>query len=370
MRREFYHMIAIYSDSQIVDLDWIPRIDFGDEFTVCHSFEEYLAHPATRKIAMTSQRLHCDYDINCAAYQGFEEKIIRLSEISQLVFSFESELHNFHWQIWEKCHRPNVYWCLPGYVNNREDINNNIICWGDWFKTTALLYQRVPEKLAEVEPYKTKPRYFDALLGSPKPHRDFVFNAINQHQLNEQIIMTYGGNWSDDHFYAKDYFIWEEGTVPVGKTLGTADWAEYYGHRTHLSQIIPIRVFNDTAYSIIAETDHDNTLSCFTEKTAKPLLARRLFVAFTGYKFLHNLRRLGFQTFGSVIDESYDLEIDDQRRYTLAFEQVRKLCTMDQQQVYDTLRPVLEYNRDIALNRDWTQWTADQITERIRSYTN
>jgi hypothetical protein len=363
-------MILIYSDSQIIDIDWLPKIDFGDIYRVCHKFSEYIASDAPRKIAFTTHRLHCDDEETCPAYHGFEDKILQLSAVSEFVFSFESELHNFHWQIWEQCHRPNVYWCLPGYVNDRDDINDNIICWGDWFKTTAMLYQKLPEKLAEIEPYKQKPRHFDALLGAPKPHRDFVFNAVNQAGLQNQIVMTYGGKWSDDSFYAKDYFIWEQGTVPVGKTLGTADWAEYYGHRTHLSQIIPIRVYNDTAYSIIAETDHDNTLSCFTEKTAKPLLARRLFVAFTGYKFLHNLRRLGFQTFSDAIDESYDLEIDDHKRYTMAFEQVQLLCQQDQIQVYNKLRPVLEHNYEIVLTRDWTQWAADQITERIRSYTN
>lgn len=359
-------MILVYSDSQIIDLDWIPNIKFPDEIQVVHTTDEFVNNGADRKIAFTTHRLHCDYDIDCPAYQGFEEKIIFLSEHSNLVFSFESEIHNFHWQIWEACHRDNVYWCLPGFVNDRDDINSHIICWGDWFKTTALIYQRLPAQLAELRPYDVKPRYFDALLGSPKPHRDFVFSAVNEHDMHDQVIMTYGGQWSDEHFYAKDYFIWEQGTVSVGKTLGTADWADYHGHRCHLSQIIPIKVFNDTAYSIVAETDHDNTLSCFTEKTAKPMLARRLFVAFTGYKFLHNLRRLGFQTFGDVIDESYDLILDDQDRYAAAFEQVKRLCDMDQQTVYDTLRPVFEHNYGIALNRNWTQWTADHITAVIK----
>lgn len=360
-------MILIYSDSQIIDLDWLTRVQFDSPFEICHSYEEYAQKQADTKIAFTTHRLHCDYDINCAAYKGFEDKINHLSDISNLVFSFESELHNFHWQIWEKCHHDNVYWILPGAVNDRDDINSHILFWGDWFKTTTHVYKHLPQKLNEITPYVTKPKMFDALLGVKKPHRDFVYAAVNEHKLNDKIIMTYGGSWKEDEFYAKDYFAWEPECIPVGNIIGTADWVDYCGVRTGLSRVIPIQVFNDTAYSIIAETDHDNTLSFYSEKTAKPMIARRLFVAFTGYKFLHNLRAQGFQTFGDVIDESYDLIIDDTERYTAAFEQVKRLCEMDQQEVYRKIKPVLEHNYYLIMNRDWTGWAADKITQVIKS---
>ena len=175
------------------------------------------------------------------------------------------------------------------------------------------------------------------------------------------------GDWKEGEFYAKDYFIWEEGTTPIGQTIGTADWADYCGQRVHLSQIIPIKTFNETAYSIIAETDFDNTLSCFTEKTAKPMIARRLFIAFTGYKFLHNLRALGFQTFDGIIDESYDLEIDDNKRYTMAFEQVKYLCTQEQDVVYRKIKSIVDHNYNLLMTRDWTQWPAKQIEQVINS---
>lgn len=357
-------MILVYSDSQIIDLEWLPKIQFNRPYTICHSIDEYEAAQVDTKIAFTTHRLHCDFD---TAYIGFEDKINRLSYISDLVFTFESELHNFHWQIWEKCHHDNVYWMLPGAVNDREDINSHILCWGDWFKTTANIYKALPDKVMHINHSATKPKYFDALLGSPKPHRDFVFKAVNDNQLNDKVVMTYGGDWKEGEFYAKDYFIWEEGTTPIGQTIGTADWADYCGQRVHLSQIIPIKTFNETAYSIIAETDYDNTLSCFTEKTAKPMIARRLFIAFTGYKFMHNLRALGFKTFDGVIDESYDLIKDDNERYTAAFEQVKWLCEQDQDVIYAKIKPIVEHNFQLLMTRDWTEWPASRITQVINS---
>jgi hypothetical protein len=132
-----------------------------------------------------------------------------------------------------------------------------------------------------------------------------------------------------------------------------------------LSQIIPTQVFNDTAYSIIAETDHDNTLSFFSEKTAKPMIYKRLFVAFRGYKFLQNLKSLGFKTFNGIIDESYDLILDDHARYSAAFEQVCWLCNQDQEVIYDRIRDILEHNYNLIMNTDWTTFACKQIQQVI-----
>lgn len=356
-------IISLYSDSQIVDLEWIQHLQWPDtaEVKIKHNFVEYRDEPADYKIAITSHRLNCDYDQDCAVYKGFEEKIVNLSEVSNLVFSLESELHHYHWTIWRKCHRPNVYWLVPGAVNDRDDINSHIIYWGDWFKTTRNLYHELPQVLAQLTPYNAKPRMFDALLGSPKPHRTFVAEAVPKHNLDDQFILTYGGDWKDAEFYAKDYFIWEPGCVPKGDIIGTADWVFYHGHQCHLSQVIPQQVYNDTAYSIVAETDHDNTLSFYSEKTAKVLIARRLFVAFSGYKFLHNLRQLGFRTFDTVIDESYDLIHNDQDRYTAAFEQVQWLCNQPQERILETIRPVVEHNHNLIMNTDWNAHARNKI---------
>jgi hypothetical protein len=358
-------MILIHSDSQIIDLEWLPKLRWPQPYKIVHEFLDFCEIPAEHKIAFTTHRLHCDYDANSLAYQGFEDKLIKLSENSLLVFSFESELHNYHWSLWDQCHRPNVYWCQPGFVNDRDDMDSQLIYWGDWFKTTTQLYKKLPDVLDNLKPYQPKSRMFDALLGSPKPHRTFVAEAVQKHGLQDQFVLTYGGEWKDNDFYAEDYFIWEPGCEPEHKIIGTADWVRYHGQQCHLSQVIPQQVYNNTAYSIVAETDHDNTLSFFSEKTAKVMIARRLFVAFSGYKFLHNLRRLGFQTFDSVIDESYDLIQDDTARYTAAFEQIKYLCSVPQQQILDKIRPVLEHNHNLIMNTDWNAFAVSHIQEKI-----
>lgn len=357
-------MILIYSDSQIIDREWLTKLKFDQPIEITHSFVDYKTRTGYRKIAFTAHRLHTDYDLDCQEYKRFEDKVIQLSEISKVVFTLESELHHYHWGLWHRCHRDNVYWILPGYVND-SDMSNHLIFWGDWFKTTANLYKQLPHVQKQFKPFDVKPKYFDALLGSPKPHRTFIDTNIKEYQLDNKIISTYGGQWQNTEFYAKDYFIWEPGCEPLGTIIGTADAVKYQGVECHLSQVIPVDIYNQTAYSIIAETDHNNTLSFFSEKTAKPMIARRLFIAFSGYKFLENLRRLGFKTFDGIIDESYDQIKYDGDRYTAAFEQVRWLCDQDQQLIYNKIKPIVDHNYELLMSRDWTDYSIRQVQKVI-----
>jgi len=355
-------MIAIYSDSLIIDREWIPALRFDRPYRVVHSIDQFEQTPADYRIAFTAHRLHVDHDTEIR----FEIKVKRLSQASKLVFAIESELHQFHWSIWAACHADNVYWLQPGTVNDRDDMRQHILPWQDWFKTTAGLYQHIPMILDRLRPYDVKPLAFDALLGSPKPHRNFVRDSVIEHGLSEKITMTYGGKWDNKSFYAQDYFIFEPGTELIDPLIGTCDWVKYQGHQCHLSQIIPIDVYNNTAYSIVAETDADNSLSFFSEKTAKPLIARRLFVAFTGYRFLYNLRELGFKTFGDVIDESYDEIFNARERYQAAFYQVRRLCEMDQRMVLDKIKYILEHNHNHIMTTNWNDFSIKRVNDLIK----
>jgi hypothetical protein len=67
-----------------------------------------------------------------------------------------------------------------------------------------------------------------------------------------------------------------------------------------------------------------------TEKPLKPLVNLHPFVALGNPGSLAQLRSFGFQTFGSVIDESYDDEPIPRRRFDRAYAQVRRLCSLDE----------------------------------------
>jgi hypothetical protein len=81
------------------------------------------------------------------------------------------------------------------------------------------------------------------------------------------------------------------------------------------------------------------------------LFEKRLFVIFGAQGVLKRLCELGYQTFSSVIDESYDSEPDDTKRWTMAFNEVLKLLDADHQAIYEKIIPILEHNHSWIVDR-------------------
>ena len=87
----------------------------------------------------------------------------------------------------------------------------------------------------------------------------------------------------------------------------------------------------------------------------------------SSYRYLHYLRQAGFQTFEDVINESYDLEVDDVRRWRMAFEQMQVLATMDQQQVLERIQPIVKHNRQVLMQTDWHKKMSQQVGQILDS---
>lgn len=199
------------------------------------------------------------------------------------------------------------------------------------------------------DPLITLPKYrFEALLGKQRPHRQFVYERINKCEHRDKFLCNYHVNES-----------WIDGTQQLDQNLLAQQnhcfsFLHSYNYqqmplRTEsdvdyiLSQVIPYNIFNQVWFSILTETN-PNT-SFVTEKTAKVLAAGRVFVVFGSHGFLKAIKKLGFQTFESVIDESYDLEIVDEVRWNKAWQQVENLCVLDPCMVYTKCKDILIHNQ-------------------------
>jgi hypothetical protein len=97
---------------------------------------------------------------------------------------------------------------------------------------------------------------------------------------------------------------------------------------------------------LVCETNYSNQFSFFTEKIAKPIIAHRLFIVISGQHYLRNLRRLGFKTFDSILDETYDTIEDPETRWNMAVDQAISLSRQDQQLVLKKVIPIAMYNFD------------------------
>lgn len=222
-------------------------------------------------------------------------------------------------------------------------------------------YQNRPDLLNKLDHGRSKPRLFDALLGRPKIHRERIFNNLD-HQRN---IVTM---FSDDHEIdlrqrQQPEFIWpQELPSPNRIVCYTREQIMMCDTWISISRVIPHDVYNQTYYSVVAETLHSGDWTLFSEKIAKPLLARRLFVVASSRYYLRNLRTLGFRTFDGIIDESYDSEPDDDIRLDLVLEQIRLLQDRDPSEIQRLVEPIAEYNFNRAWHNTWRQDMLDQLT--------
>jgi hypothetical protein len=190
-----------------------------------------------------------------------------------------------------------------------------------------------------------KRKILDCMLGTKKEHRDIIEHLYTSSKVKKDIIFSYYKTIENI-----DEGIWDENVKPWLLDAHNVNGGDYTINRY---SVLPVDVYNQSYYSIVAETTAFNYQTQFTEKVAKPILARRPFVVFAGQHYLKNLKKLGFLTFSSIIDESYDSEPNMEKRYKLAWEQVEKLCTYNPKEVYETLWPQLEHNQKTFLSTDW-----------------
>ena len=76
--------------------------------------------------------------------------------------------------------------------------------------------------------------------------------------------------------------------------------------------------------------------SSITEKTNKPIACCKPFIAFSTPYFLEDVRQLGFETFSPYINESYDLETDNQKRLNMIVDEIKRITNLSADE-YSTL---------------------------------
>jgi len=269
-------------------------------------------------------------------------------------FIFCSELHKVHVDQLRQLDLDRVTLFVCGFINI-PFVRAKVLRWMDWIHTTSYFYTSVQPKLLEssLVPQVDKPKYFDILLGCQRTHRDHVFNYITNNNLVDSVLMTYHRYYGKDLRESNEYIMESPNVEFIEPLYGTVNQVKYYGHQLSISQIVPLEIYNQTYYSLVAETNAVNEFNFYTEKIVKPMLAKRLFVVIAGQNFLKNLRSLGFRTFDGIIDESYDQTANDAARWTQALDQVRALCQRDPAEVYSQVQDIVDYNQALLLTHDW-----------------
>ena len=101
----------------------------------------------------------------------------------------------------------------------------------------------------------------------------------------------------------------------------------------------------DTYFSVVTETVFEYPYSFRTEKTWKPIAMGHptVFVSSAGY--YRDFRRLGFRTWGHLIDESFDQIDNNQDRLDRIADVVRDLCSSNLDEFLVAAQAISKYNQ-------------------------
>jgi hypothetical protein len=335
----------------------------ANSIRIYRDLNEFLAVDSDQKSAV----LHLPYPIG-DSYQ-LHDRLNQLIKHCHHVAILMSELHTSTVEFFRLHQHPKIKYFISGIVDHCSAGQ-----WMDWLHRTTDFYKKNPQVLDQVNPYQVKTKIFDILLGRNKPHRTVVYNFINNNNLNDQVMMTYLKGSDNISLQEQDTngWIWED----VGLELPDQDFTwtvtpiRYQGQGMSLSQVIPLSIYNQTAYSIVAETNYDNYYSFYTEKIVKPILAERLFIVFSGQHYLRNLRSLGFKTFDGIVDETYDSIEDNNLRFKSACEQIHYLINQPQEEILAKIRPITEHNKRVMLTTDWYGDFSKELRAVLLAHTN
>ena len=346
--------VGIYydSDTSQYHLSQLKNLDPLNNYSCTNSLDNFYSLNLDKKLAV----LHIPYPFD----PKFEELVQTIN--CDHIFVVGSELHPPIVNFILRNDNPKITYFICGFIN-KELTHSKVYQFMDWFETTTYFYKNwLPEILTRLKPYETKYRSFDVLLGRKKLHRDEIYNRVSE---NPSIgIVTYFNDHNTKVGNDPNQWIWEHTGVKTNRQVEwTVDRVEYFGFPISISQIIPINVYNQTAYSAVAETCFHDNFAFFTEKTAKPIIARRLFVIFAGRGYLANLRKLGFMTFGDIIDESYDQESDALLRWEKAYQQMRWLSEQPQELILEKIKPIVEHNFKIIMSTNWYKVFNNQLEQ-------
>ena len=253
------------------------------------------------------------------------------------VIVFATELHSSTVE-WIKRY-PNFEYYLAGDVDFELKHKHYYM---DWFAITRDFYKPRTHILEDIHNNSTNEYKYNALLGRLKPHRTGIYSHI-LHDPNGIITYLHTHRDISNHVTDPGQFIWEGKPQTVNWTI---DQVEYDGEMVSLSQVIPVDVYKQTEWCVVAETNYHEGYVFFTEKIAKPILAKKPFVIVGNPGSLALLHKLGFKTFDTIIDESYDSILTLNTRIEKIAQLMKQLPTGGYQEIVD-------HNYDVMMSTDW-----------------
>jgi hypothetical protein len=134
-------------------------------------------------------------------------------------------------------------------------------------------------------------------------------------------------------------------TVSIASLDGHTVRDQYSGnHNTNASLLAWYSEFD---LELVAETYCHGDTFFVTEKTVRPMVAGKSMLIYGPQNYLERLRNLGFRTWHSIWDESYD-QLTGPARWHAIKNIINNLVNVDQEQLYQQCLPIVQHNQQQA----------------------
>ena len=177
----------------------------------------------------------------------------------------------------------------------------------------------------------------------PRAHRTKLYDRLSNKGILENSLHT----------------KWPDKKLPLEYELPWVQEYPQYG----MDQDIFEKPYNDTACSIVAESNDNNYDVFMTEKIWKPIIGKQFFVVHGNYLYLQKLKEMGFKTFNNYFEEVYDLERDPSTRINTIVDVCDRLRDAHWQDMYLQSQALRQHNFDNFFN-------IEKLSEQINQTLN
>ena len=331
-------------------LEDLARLRFGNNIDnatnpniYCNDQEpldyQYYTTAANTAEVRPSVKLLNKYNIPC-----IDRNFIKHGTIYDSSLLLHSEQRSINLELYrQNNYIPVYYWshaiiALDWYrFAQYEKLNKNI-------KKQFLIYNRAWSGTRE---YRLK--FIDLLISYNLVDKCQVpFNAIEPQLGIHYTNYSFTNNkWRPDHNL--EYYI------PTKTEVASSASADY-----------EIEDYNATEFEVVLETLFDDDRLQLTEKILRPIALGQPFILAATHGSLEYLRSYGFRTFGTIIDESYDLIEDPRERLEAVVRAMKEITLWSDQEREEKMAIV---NKIAAYNRKhfFSGKFFNQVTDELRT---
>jgi len=214
----------------------------------------------------------------------------------------------------------------------------------------------------EIYSLQNKPYKFLFLNGRGRSHRKYMRERFDQMGLLSQSLWTWldtnpGGSRTfrilesgrdlmlesrpvqllPQKYEAERYSVDASITQAYAKyELFGGEWGEIY---------LNADAYIDTYFSVVTETVFEYPYSFRTEKIWKPIAMGHPWIAVANAGYYRDIKELGFRTFDTLIDESFDSITDNLKRIDRIIQIAQDLCKQDLNQFIRASKDICKYNQ-------------------------